>query len=106
MKFQELILQRQSVRKYTDRTVEKEKLMMCLEAARMAPSASNGQPWKFIIIDDPEVKEKVAAETYDMLTKFNKFTHEVPVLIAITLEKPPLKKPYRWTDQEKRMETD
>ena len=91
MKFQELILQRQSVRKYTDRTVEKEKLMMCLEAARLAPSASNGQPWKFIIIDDPEVKEKVAAETYDMLTKFNKFTHEVPVLIAITLEKPPLK---------------
>lgn len=90
MKFQDLILQRQSVRKYINQPVEKEKLMLCLEAARMAQSASNGQPWKFIVIDEPELKEKIAAETYDLLTKFNKFTHQAPVIIAITLEKPPL----------------
>lgn len=87
MKFQELILARQSVRKYTDQPVEKEKIMRCLEAARLAPSASNSQPWKFIVIDDPQLKEKVAKETYSLLANFNKFVHQAPVIIAITLEK-------------------
>lgn len=90
MNFQELILARQSVRKYTDQPVEKEKIMRCLEAARLAPSASNSQPWKFIVVDDPELKEKVAKETYSMMASFNKFVHQAPVIIVITLEKPPL----------------
>ncbi len=90
MKFQELLLKRQSVRKYIDKPVEKEKLMRCIEAARLAPSASNAQPWKFIVIDDPEMKEKVAKETYNLAASFNKFVHQAPVIIAITLEKPTL----------------
>lgn len=90
MNFQELILERQSVRKYSDKEVEKEKLMRCLEAARLAPSASNSQPWKFIVIDDPELKDKVAKETYSLMANFNKFVHQAPIIIAITLEKTPL----------------
>jgi len=90
MKFQELILKRQSVRKYIDKAVEKEKLMRCIEAARLAPSASNAQPWKFIVIDEPNLKNKVASETYDLMASFNKFVHQAPIIIAITLEKPSL----------------
>ncbi len=90
MKFQELILNRQSVRKYIDKSIEKEKIMSCLEAARLAPSASNAQPWKFIVIDDFDLKEKVAKETYSLVAGFNKFVHQAPVIIAITLEKPTL----------------
>ena len=87
MNFQELILARQSVRKYTDQPVEKEKIMRCLEAARLAPSASNNQPWKFIVVDDPILKEKVAKETFSLVASFNKFVPQAHLLIVITLEK-------------------
>lgn len=88
MNFLKLIKQRQSVRSYTDQPVEKEKLYQCLEAARLAPSASNSQPWKYIIVDDEELKNKVADATYDKLVKFNKFALQAPVIIVIVLEKP------------------
>ena len=90
MKFLELINKRQSVRKYTDQPIEKDTIMRCIEAARLSPSASNSQAWKFIIIDDPELKEKVVKETYSTAISFNKFAHEAPVIVAITLERPPI----------------
>ncbi len=54
MTFQKLINQRQSVRKYADKPVEREKMEQLVEAVRLAPSACNSQPWKLIIVDDPE----------------------------------------------------
>ncbi len=87
MNFTELVIKRQSIRKYSNKAVEKEKIIRCLEAARLAPSASNSQPWKFIIIDEPELKNKVAKETFDKIASFNKFTVEAPVIVVITLEK-------------------
>ena len=90
MNFLNLISNRQSVRKYIDKAVEPEKITRCLEAVRLAPSASNSQPWKFIVIDDPELKDKIARETFSALVSFNKFTLDSPVLVAITLEKPPI----------------
>jgi nitroreductase len=91
MNFDQLVLNRQSVRKYISKKVEKDKLEKCIETARIAPSASNAQPWKFIIIDEPEIKEKVASETYGKLISFNKFVHEAPVIVAIVIEKPNFK---------------
>ncbi len=91
MNFQELINKRQSVRKYSDKAVEKEKIKRCIEAARLAPSASNSQPWKLLIIDNPELKNKVAKETCGKLIKFNKFVLEAPVIIVIVLEKAKVK---------------
>ncbi|MCF8228319.1 MAG: nitroreductase family protein [Bacteroidales bacterium] len=86
--FLELVNDRQSVRRYTDKAVEKEKLELCLEAARLAPSASNSQPWHFIVVDDSELKDKVAHHTYDPLISFNKFVPQAPILVVIVLEKP------------------
>ena len=54
-KILELIISRQSDRKYSDKPVEKEKLDRILEAGRMAPSACNAQPWKFIVVTEPEL---------------------------------------------------
>lgn len=88
MNFQELIKTRQSTRRYNNRAVEKEKIQLCIEAARLAPSASNSQPWTFIVVDDPELKEKVAAETYGSVVSFNKFVHQAPVIAVIVIEKP------------------
>jgi nitroreductase len=90
MKFLELVNQRFSARRYKDQPVEKEKLMRCLEAARLAPSASNSQPWRFIVVDDPELKEKLAAETYSTVLTFNKFVHQAPVIVVFVIEKPKL----------------
>jgi nitroreductase len=85
--FLDLVKERQSVRKYDPRKVEREKLERCLEAARLAPSASNGQPWKFVVADDPDLVAMVAKETFGPMNTFNKFVPQAPVIIAIVIEK-------------------
>ena len=51
---------RRSIRKYKSTPVEEEKLSKVLEAARLAPSASNMQNWKFIVVRDETVRRKLA----------------------------------------------
>lgn len=87
-KFLDLVNQRQSDRKYLDKPVEKEKLMRCLEAARLAPSASNSQPWTFVVVDEPELCRKVEMAAMGPLYSFNKFATQAPVVVAIVMEKP------------------
>lgn len=88
MNFSDYIKTRQSVRSYTDKKVEHEKIERCLEASRLAPSAHNVQPWKFIVVDDEELKNKVAKETFNSIVSFNKFTLTAPVLVVVITEKP------------------
>lgn len=85
MNFEELILKRQSDRRYAPDKVSKEDIMKCIEAARLSPSACNAQPWKFIIVDERARLNEMAdaAEGLGM----NKFTHGVPVMVAVVLEK-------------------
>jgi nitroreductase len=59
MKFSQLVKMRHSVRKYKNTPVEKEKLMQIMEAARLAPSAVNFQPWHFIVVTQPETLSKL-----------------------------------------------
>jgi len=86
MNFNELISKRQSERKYDARSIESEKIMQCIEAARMSPSACNAQPWKFIVADEPTLKNQLAAAAAGM--GMNKFAVEAPVIVAVVLEKP------------------
>jgi nitroreductase len=51
---------RRSVRKYTDRPVERGKILKILDAARLAPSGDNTQPWRFLVVESPALKEKIA----------------------------------------------
>ncbi|MDR1672528.1 MAG: nitroreductase family protein [Bacteroidales bacterium] len=85
-RFLTLLQQRQSVRGYTGKPVEVEKLTRCLEAARIAPSACNAQPWKFIVVDNPELKAQVAASTSGGVLPMNHFTRQAPVLVVIVRE--------------------
>jgi nitroreductase len=55
----EAIRTRRSIRKYKDKPVEKEKLLKIIEAARLAPSTLNRQPWSFVVVTDSKVKEKL-----------------------------------------------
>jgi len=87
MHFKELISQRQSVRKYQDKPIEKEKIQQLIEAVHIAPSACNSQPWKLIIVDEPELKKKVAKATFNKTISFNKFAVEAPVIAVLVIEK-------------------
>lgn len=90
MDFTTLLLTRQSVRRYRDQPVEPEKIAQLIEAVRLAPSASNSQPWKLIIVDEPELKNQVARATYSAMVSFNKFVPQAPVLAVLVVEKPKL----------------
>lgn len=87
MKFEELILKRQSVRKYQQKAIEKEKIEQLIQAVHQAPSACNSQPWKLIIVDEPNLKNEVAKATFNKAVAFNKFAVEAPVIAVLVIEK-------------------
>lgn len=85
MELLDLIQKRQSDRQYEARPVDRELVVKCLEAARLAPSACNSQPWKFVVIDEPQLVLQVGEAAAGM--GMNKFAKEVPVIVAVVLEK-------------------
>jgi len=88
MDFIDLVKARQSDRAFDPmKPLEKEKLARILEAARLAPSACNSQPWHFIVVDDPELKNKVAECTSSKVLNMNHFTRQAPVHILIVEER-------------------
>lgn len=88
MDFKEIIEKRQSCRNFdSNKTIEKEKIERILEAARLSPSACNGQPYH-ITVCSGEIAKNVAKATTSM--GMNKFTKDAPVMIVIS-EKPYVK---------------
>jgi len=75
----DLLKHRKSVRDFLDRPVEREKSMICLEAARVAPSACNSQPWKFIVVDDRELKNRLCDTAFSGIYSMNSFCKTAPV---------------------------
>lgn len=55
----EVILNRKSVRKYTESSIEKDKIELILRAGMAAPSACNVQPWDFVVVDDEKVLKEL-----------------------------------------------
>lgn len=82
-----LINKRQSDRAYLSNPIEKEKLNRILEAGRLAPSACNAQPWKFIVVDQQELKNKIADCTSSKILGMNHFTKQAPIHLIIVEEK-------------------
>ena len=73
----EAIKKRRSIRGYQDKKVEEAKLLKILEAARQAPSASNRQEWRFVVVQDKEKRKALSKAA-----KSQKFVEEAPVVIA------------------------
>ena len=73
----EAINKRYSVREYDARLVEEEKLLKILEAGRLAPSASNRQEWRFIVVKDKELREKLSKAAKNQV-----FVAQAPIVIA------------------------
>lgn len=81
--FQSLVADRRSIRKFEDRAVEREKIQLCIEAARVAPSAEHVQPWRFIVVDDKDVKEQLARRAFSGIYAPTKWAAKAPVLIVM-----------------------
>jgi len=76
MEFFDVIQNRHSVRAYTDEQIPEELLGRILEAARIAPSASNKQPWKLVVVSDQNKREAIAASG-----TYGKFLSKCPIII-------------------------
>lgn len=77
MELMEAIKSRRSIRSYQSRPVEDEKLLAVLDAGRRAPSAKNMQDWRFIVVRDKGVRQKLA-----IAAKGQQFVSQAPVVIA------------------------
>jgi len=73
----EAIKKRRSVRSYLDKPIEEEKLNAILEAGRLAPSASNRQEWRFVIVKNREVRKKLGEAANEQ-----SFVGEAPIVIV------------------------
>jgi nitroreductase len=74
MSLVDVILSRRSIRNYKKKKVPKKVLNRIFEAGRQAPSASNVQPWHFIVLTDFEVKEKLSHGRWNTFVKDSAFT--------------------------------
>ena len=86
----DLIYRRESCRNFDpNRPVEKEKLQRCAEAAWIAPSACNGQPWKYLIVTNEALKEKLRPLMMEL--GMNKFVKNCPAFAVVLEENTVLK---------------
>ena len=77
MSFLDIVKKRRSVRSYLEKPVPEDVLLRILESARLAPSASNRQAWKFIVVKDPELRNALSVAANNQ-----RFVGQAPVVIA------------------------
>jgi nitroreductase len=70
----DVIYSRRSIRRYTKDPVPDEVVKKILEAGRLAPSANNAQPWHFIVVTDPKLKEALSHGRWNWFIKDSAFT--------------------------------
>lgn len=85
--FLDLVKKRTSTRRYSQIPVAREDIDRCIEAARLAPSACNSQPWSFVVSDDPERNHKICSSIFSGPYRMNRFAEEAPVLIFVKTER-------------------
>jgi nitroreductase len=78
----EAIYKRRSIREFTDAPISPEDLLEIVKAGMWAPSGMNNQPWRFVIIQDPGVKEELAGQTH-----YGRMVQGANALIAVYLSK-------------------
>ena len=77
MDFLELAKRRCSVRSYQPCPIEQDKLDRILEAVRQSPSGSNRQPWKFVVVQNAEVRRQLVPACFNQ-----QFIAQAPVVVA------------------------
>lgn len=83
----DLVARRKSVRRYRPDKIPRQIIERILEAARLAPSACNSQPWSFVVADKEPVRSTLARAAFGGLYGMNKFAMEAPVLLTVVTER-------------------
>ncbi len=83
----DLAKKRQSTRGFSAKPVARELIDSCLEAARLAPSACNSQPWSFLVLEDKKKKDELTSKAFSGVYSMNSFAKNAPVLIVVVTEK-------------------
>ncbi len=99
MELMQAIRERRSHRSFASQIVEEEKLGVVLEAGRWAPSVMNAQPWRFLVLKNPQLKEQLKNEClatrqmifeksgWKWVSNFSlEFISEAPVIIVVTAD--------------------
>ena len=87
MELSNILKKRKSIRSYIPKPVDRDLILRCIDAAHLAPSACNIQPWKFIIVDDPDIKEKLINESLSGVHSFNQFVQNAGALVVVVARK-------------------
>jgi nitroreductase len=86
--FMALVNNRRSLRRYDPaRGVSDDSIRAVLEAARLAPSAENSQPWRFVVVRDPGVREALSRECFAGIYRPTRFAAKAPVIIALCADR-------------------
>lgn len=85
--FVELAATRQSCRNFISKPVPRELIDKCLESARLAPSACNSQPWRFLVTDEEPLRSKLAEAAFGGIYGMNKFAGSAGALITVVTER-------------------
>lgn len=83
MEFLALARRRRSVRRYLPDPVPRPLLDRCVEAARHAPSACHSEPWRFHLVDDPPLRDRLAAAAFSGLYRMNAFARGAACLAVL-----------------------
>lgn len=83
MTLSEIIQRRRSIRKFLDKPVEREKIEACAETARLAPSADNVQPWRFLVVDEPELRADLGEAAFSGIYRPCRFAVKAPVVVIL-----------------------
>ncbi|UCF06955.1 MAG: nitroreductase family protein [bacterium] len=83
--FIELVRKRRSIRSYRSEPVPREKIELCIEAARFAPTACNTQSWRFIVVEG-ELKVRLVKEALGGVIVPNRFALQAPVIVVIAVD--------------------
>lgn len=87
----DVIKNRRSIRSYTDKAVEENKITEILKAAMQAPSSKNSQPWEFVIVDDKEILNQLSKVQHRA-----KHIKEAPLCLAVLGNKERFLKAGKW----------
>ena len=83
MEVSEAIQKRVTIRKWKSIPVEREKIIRVLESGRRAPSWGNVQPWRFVVLDEPQAIRRFGEAAFSGVYRFSRWVMDSPVIIAI-----------------------
>jgi nitroreductase len=85
--FESLVLARSSVRHYDPRPVPDEIILSLLDAARLAPSAENAQPWRFVAVRDEAARQALARACFSGIFFPTRFAARAPLIVALCADR-------------------